>query len=112
MNRSALGTLVAAALLVVTSLPAQAETAAGTITGLGCHNTDDECFVTVSGYTSTTRCNQSYQLRWNAGTSWGKRWYSTLLAASLAGRGVSLVVHDSACSAQGYPTFAYGYVEQ
>jgi hypothetical protein len=111
MSRSRLGIFTATVLLAAASLPAHAETASGTITGLGCHNTDDECFISVSGYTSSTHCNQSYQFRWNAGTNWGKRWYATFLAASLAGRGVSLVVHETACSAQGFPTFAYGYLE-
>jgi|SRR5688572_5176458 hypothetical protein len=95
---------------LVLSLPlcVRAEGAVGLVESVGCHNTDNVCWVQVNGF-STSACNQSSQLRWDAGTAWGARWYATFLAAHLSGKRVFLEVAGY-CTPQGYPTFMYGSV--
>jgi hypothetical protein len=104
--------LASSAVALVTVLLSQhaaADEAVGRVTLLGCHNTDNMCWVEVEGFTGTPACGTSYQFRWDAGTAWGSRWYATLLAAKASGNRVRLEI-ASYCSAQGYPTFLYGSV--
>jgi hypothetical protein len=98
--------LIVASLLF--AMLAQAETATGVVNSLGCHNVDGTCWVTLDQFGSSAYCNNSSQLRWDASTSWGSRWYATLLAAKLNGTPVWLYVNPDACHSQGYPTFVYG----
>ncbi|GFE79856.1 hypothetical protein GCM10011487_18560 [Steroidobacter agaridevorans] len=97
-----------ALVMVLLSQHAAAE-AVGRVVAVGCHNTDNVCWVEVEGFTGSPACGTSYQLRWDAGTAWGNRWYATLLAAKASGNRVRLEI-ASYCSAQGYPTFLYGSV--
>jgi hypothetical protein len=98
----------AACALLLMASTVHAENANGVVTGLGCHNVDDVCWVSLDGYGNSVYCNHTNQLRWDASTSWGKRWYATILAASLSGRSLWFYVSPDTCSAQGYPTFVYG----
>jgi len=102
--------LALAVACAVVASAASAELATGRVTKIGCHNTDDECWVTLSGFTQSQYCNQFYELRWSASTSWGNRWYAMLMAASVSGQVVTLAVSANTCSVQGYPTFEWGYV--
>lgn len=106
--------LASAALgLVLVSLSphVSAERAIGRVTSVGCENTStNTCWVNVEGYTTSIYCNNSGQLRWNAGTTWGARWYATLLALQLAGGQVHLEVDPNACGPNGAPTFMYGFI--
>jgi hypothetical protein len=95
--------------LIFFSQYAAADEAVGRVKAVGCHNTDNVCWVEVEGFTGSANCGTSYQLRWDAGTAWGTRWYATLLAAKATGDRVRLEI-ASYCSPQGYPTFLYGSV--
>lgn len=88
----------------------KAETANGLITRFGCHNIDDVCWVTVQGFTASTFCNHSDEIRWHANTSYGQRWYATIVAAHAAGKRVALQISETVCGPNGYPTFVYGNV--
>lgn len=95
---------------LMVGVSAYAETANGVITSLGCHNSDGTCWVTFDGFSSSAYCNHSNNVRWDASTDAGKRWYVTLLAAQAANKYVSLEVSTYSCSNQGYPTFLWGTV--
>jgi hypothetical protein len=97
-------------LVLAFPLCAKAESAVGRVSGLGCHNIDNTCWVQVEGFSSSTYCNHSDQIRWNAGSTWGARWYATFLAAQMSGKRVFLEVHSTACDSQGYPTFVFGNI--
>jgi opacity protein-like surface antigen len=73
--------LLSVALLSQTT---QAASVVGLVSSVGCHNIDNSCWVQVEGAPSSQFCNNSTQLRWDAGTSYGARWYATFLA-SVAG---------------------------
>lgn len=82
------------------------DTGPRTITSIGCHSIDNTCFVSLDG--PVVGANQGCQaidnnnIRWdNNDTSEGKRTYSSLLAAFLAGKKVN--IHIYGCSLQGYP---------
>jgi len=77
---------------------------------VGIHNnSSNTCWVEVEGYSSSIYCNNIGQLRWDAGSTWGARWYATLLALQLASGRVHLEVDSSSCGPSGYPTFLYGF---
>lgn len=97
-------------LVLAFPLCAKAESAVGQVSGLGCHNTDNVCWVQIEGFSSSAYCNNSSQLRWDAGSTWGSRWYATFLAAQMSGKRIFLEVLSTGCSSQGYPTFVYGSV--
>jgi len=60
--------------VLMLSLPlcVKAESAVGQVESLGCHLTDNVCRVQVAGFTSSAYCNNSPQIRWDAGTG-GRR---------------------------------------
>lgn len=83
------------------------------VVGVGCHNSDGTCFVTLDGspFGSTLGCavGVSNDFRFDNGdTSSGKRAYASFLAASLAGKVVSVSLEG--CTAQGYAKLAYFFV--
>lgn len=102
--------LIAWLLGAVVTPAALAETATGAVSTLGCHNVNDECWVTLSGYSGSAYCNHSGQLRWDTSPTWGRRWHAMLMAAQVSGKNVSLQISDSGCSASGFPTFLWGTV--
>lgn len=78
------------------------------IVGLGCHNGDDTCYVSLEGpaFSSEPSCMAGDQFRFdNAGESYGKRAYASFLAAFLAGKRVA--VYLSGCTSQNFPKLAY-----
>jgi len=83
------------------------------VVGEGCHNTDGTCFVTLDGspFGSTLGCavgaSNDFRLD-NADTSISKRAYASFLAASLAGKLVSVSLEG--CTTQGYAKLAYFFV--
>jgi len=83
------------------------------IVGLGCHNTNGVCFVTLDGsaFGATLACavGATNDFRFdNADTANGKRTYAALVAASVAGKSVS--VYLDGCTSQGFPNLIYYYV--
>jgi len=83
------------------------------IVGLGCHNFNGICFVTLDGsaFASTLGCSVGTinEFRFDNGdTAIGKRTYAALLAASIAGKAVT--VYLDGCTSQGYPNLSYYYV--
>jgi len=102
--------VVLLASVALLSQTAHAVSVVGVVESVGCHNIDNSCWVQVQGAPASQYCNNSTQLRWDAGTTYGARWYATFLAAQLAGKRVFLEVSSTACGPQGYPTFVYGSV--
>ncbi|WP_426323355.1 hypothetical protein [Pseudoduganella sp. R-43] len=83
------------------------------VVGVGCHNTDGICFVTLDGsaFGATLGCanGASNEFRFDNGdTSIGKRAYASFLAAALAGKTISVSVEG--CTVQGYSKLAYFFV--
>ena len=83
------------------------------VVGVGCHNTDGTCFVTLDGapFGATLGCavGASNDFRFDNGdTSIGKRAYASFLAASLAGKSVSVSLEG--CTSQGFAKLAYFFV--
>ena len=102
--------IVLLASVTLLSQIAYADSVVGVVESVGCHNIDNSCWVQVQGAPSSQYCNHSTQLRWDAASSYGARWYATFLAAHLAGKRVFLEVSSTACGPQNYPTFVYGSV--
>lgn len=96
--------------LILLSQIAHSDSVSGVVSSVGCHNIDNTCWVEIQGAPSARFCNNSTQLRWDASTSFGARWYATFLAAQFAGKRVFLELHSSLCGPNGYPTFLYGSV--
>lgn len=99
--------------LVSTNALAGETLGARKIVGLGCHNTNGVCFVTLDGgaFGATLGCSvgATNDFRFDNGdTANGKRTYAALVAASIAGKSVSVYVDG--CTSQGYPNLIYYYV--
>jgi len=83
------------------------------VVGVGCHNTDGTCFVTLDGspFGATLGCavGASNDFRFDNGdTPIGKRAYASFLAAALAGKTVSVSLEG--CTSQGFSRLAYFFV--
>lgn len=89
---------------------AQADSVIGLVSSIGCHNTEDSCWIQVQGAPNSQYCNNSSQLRWKTDTAYGARLYATFLAAHLAGKRVNIELSSTMCGPQGYPTVSYGSV--
>lgn len=78
------------------------------ILALGCHNSNDTCYVSLDGpaFSSEPGCISGNEFRFdNAGESYGKRAYASFFAAYLAGKRIT--VYLSGCSSQNLPKLAY-----
>jgi hypothetical protein len=82
------------------------------IISLGCHVGDGVCSVTLEGAVfvrNATNCPVlSNEVRWDNADKEGRRAYSSLMVAMLAGKKVQLTV--SGCTLQKFPKLAYYFV--
>jgi len=102
------------ALLTSFSAHADEETGWRKIVDIGCHHVGGTCFVTLDGaaFGASLGCPgaPTNQFRFDDGdTVTGRRTYSTLLAAAMSGKSVS--IHLTGCSTQGVPTLAWFHVQ-
>ena len=83
-----------------------------TITGIGCHNYNNTCFIALDGveFGADQGCtNASNQVRWdNGNTSEGKRAYSTLLTAYMTGKKANITIYG--CNYQSFPTITWYWI--
>jgi hypothetical protein len=82
---------------------------------VGCHHTDGVCFVVLDGapFGGSEGCafGAANEFRWdNADTPNGKRTYTSMFAAFLQNKRVSVAV--SGCSSQGFPAPSYYTVHE
>jgi hypothetical protein len=80
------------------------------IVGIGCHNIDGTCFVTVDGavFGASLGCASGATTSFrfdNGDTAIGKRTFAALMAAYLSGKHVE--VYLTGCSVQGFPAIKY-----
>jgi len=99
--------------LSITDAAAGESVASRKVVGVGCHNGDGICFVTLDGspFGASLGCavGASNDFRFDNGdTSIGKRAYASFLAAALAGKLVSVSLEG--CTSQGYAKLAYFFV--
>lgn len=96
------------------ALPAHAtETVSGHVTGIGCHSTDNTCFVTLDSapFGTTLGCTGvpaggTQQFRFDNGdTAQGRRTYASMLWAMQVQRVVEVTLNG--CNAQGVPAIAW-----
>lgn len=104
--------LVASVLLATLSFPVSVhamENVTGHVTQIGCHYTDNICYVTLdsANFGASLGCaSPGQQFRFDAAdTEPGKRAYASFMAAYLAQKTVAVALDG--CSAQGYPTLRY-----
>lgn len=83
------------------------------ITGIGCHNGDQTCFINVDGPLTGPAACKHFSIRWNVQTDpGGKNTLSLLTAAYLAGKTINLAIADTCYATQPtYPTFVYVTVQ-
>lgn len=80
------------------------------IVGIGCHNTNAVCYVTMDGaaFGASLGCTvgATNDFRFDNGdTAIGRRTYAALMAAFMAGKSVTLYLDG--CTGQGYPNLIY-----
>ncbi|MCS0583189.1 hypothetical protein NX784_16485 [Massilia pinisoli] len=102
------------ALLSSFSAHADEETGWRKIVDIGCHHVGGTCFVALDGaaFGASLGCPgaPTNQFRFDDGnTVTGRRTDSTLLAAAMSGKSVS--IHLTGCSSQGTPTLAWYHVQ-
>ncbi len=107
--------VVATAFICVVQAQAQPVESLGNrrIQSVGCHHSDNTCFVTLDGaaFGATLGCSitSTTEFRFdNADTSGGRRTHAAMFAAHMANRSVAVAV--AGCSRQGYPSVAWWYV--
>ena len=83
---------------------------ARSITAIGCHKSDNTCFLSISGAPVGPANCSSTSLRWNeTNDANGKAALALLTTAFMAGKLVIFYVTDNACYTYqpNYPTFSY-----